>query len=82
MRRNVEVKVDIDKAFDRLSPTDKEEFIQDHMNNVRVMSLASYAESNIPLDTIMSVFPDKKVEAWLKDNAEKYGYVKKEVTHE
>lgn len=59
----LEVRVDVQAAFDELPLGDKTQFI---INNVDICKIGN----------VLNCYSDANIEDWLKDNAEYYGYVK------
>lgn len=60
----LEVRVDVQAAFDELSLGDKTQFI---INNADICNIGS----------ILNCFSETHIEDWLEYNAESFGYVKK-----
>lgn len=72
----VEVYIDLYDVFDELTSEEKQEFINNNIEEASDEAIISHVADNISLDDLLEAFNEDEIKCWLEDNAEDYGYVK------
>lgn len=71
----VNVEIDLDDVFAEMTSEEKEEFIDNNLDEASEEAIIRHAAENIALDSLLEAFNEEEIKGWLEDNAEYYDYV-------
>lgn len=77
MKVNLQVKIDVQEAYNQLSNGEKSQFIFNNIEDCDSNCIARSAAENCTIEELMDCFSEVDIKEWLETNAKNFGYVDK-----